>query len=138
MNINVHVLTPGCEPEQHGDWIDLKAAEDMDYSNGDAFLIPLGVAMKFPDNYEAHLLPRSSSFKKFGIIMANSMGIIDNAYSGDDDEWMFSAVALRSGHINKGDRIAQFRVMPKMEQVNTKIVDSLGGPNRGGFGSTGR
>lgn len=137
INIKVKVLTEGCEPEQHGDWIDLKAAKDIGYVAGESFMIPLGVAIEMPKGYEAHLLPRSSTFKKHGIIMANSMGIIDNAYCGDADEWKLLAYATFPGVIEKGKRIAQFRIVESMPTVSIETVEHLPGKNRGGFGSTG-
>lgn len=119
-----------------GDLIDLRAAEDVDLKPMDHKLISLGVSMKLPDGYYAILAPRSSTYKKYGIICANSIGFIDNSYSGDDDIWMFSAIALRETHISKGDRICQFTIVKK-EKVELKAVNKLEGPNRNGFGSTG-
>lgn len=135
--IKIKEIRQGCRPEKHGDWIDLKAGERVKYSKGDTFIIPLGVAMKLPHNYEAHVLPRSSTFKRYGIILANSMGIIDNAYCGNNDEWMFPAIALKDGEINVGDRIAQFRIVKNMEPITMKMVPMLSDKNRGGLGSTG-
>lgn len=121
-----------------GDWIDLRAAETVEIKKGDIALIPLGVGMILPDGYEAHVLPRSSTPNKFGIMMANSMGIIDNSYSGDADEWKFPAMAIRDTVIKKGDRIAQFRIMKNQQSIKFEIVKRLREKNRGGFGSTGR
>ena len=121
-----------------GDWIDLRAAETVEIKKGDYALIPLGVGMILPDGYEAHVLPRSSTPNKFGIMMANSMGVIDNSYSGDADEWKFPALAIRDTEIKKGDRIAQFRVMKNQQTIKFEIVKRLREKNRGGFGSTGR
>ena len=120
-----------------GDWIDLRAAEDVEIAAGEDKVIPLGVSMKLPDGYEAWMAPRSSTFKKWGILMYNSLGIIDNSYSGDDDIWGFPALAMRDTKIQKGDRICQFRIVPKMLDVVFPEVEHLEGPNRGGFGSTG-
>lgn len=120
-----------------GDWIDLRAAEDCYIERGELKLIRLGVGMILPDGYEAHVLPRSSTASKFGIVMANSMGIIDNSYSGDADEWKFSAVALRDTFINRGDRIAQFRIMKNQPSIRFEFVKRLNEKSRGGFGSTG-
>ena len=136
--IEVKYFDERCKLEQHGDWIDLKAAKDFHYHTGDSLMIPLGVAMKLPKGYEAHMLPRSSTFKRYGIIMTNSMGIIDEAYCGDDDQWHFPAYALRAGKICKGDRIAQFRVQKHQECMKLVKVDALNNENRGGFGSSGR
>lgn len=122
----------------NGDWIDLRAAENVEMRAGEHKLIPLGVAMKLPDGYEAHLLPRSSTFKRYGILMANSMGIIDNSYCGDDDQWMFSAYATKDTVIPKNDRICQFRIVEKQPAIIFQEVDHLSDVNRGGFGSTGK
>lgn len=118
-------------------WIDLRANEDFKYGAGDFFLVHLGVAMKLPDGYEAIMAPRSSTFKNYGIIMTNSIGVIDNSYSGDNDEWKFPALAFRQGEIKKGDRICQFRIQPIMGEVQLTKVDKLDGKDRGGLGSTG-
>ncbi len=122
---------------EKGDWIDLRAAENITMMRGDFKIISLGVSMKLPDGYEAHVLPRSSTFKNFGIIMANGMGIIDNSYCGTDDVWGFPAIAVRDTEIHIGDRIAQFRIVENQPRVNIEIVSELSGANRGGFGSTG-
>lgn len=119
------------------DWIDLKAAEKIEMKKGDFKLIPLGVAMKLPEGYEAHVIPRSGTFKKYGILQANSFGLIDNSYSGDEDEWRFPAFATRDTVINKFDRICQFRIVEKMPKIDFEIVEKLDEENRGGFGSTG-
>ena len=121
-----------------GDWIDLRCAERVELKAGEYKLLRLGVGMVLPDGYEAHVLPRSSTPDKFGIILANSMGIIDNSYSGDEDEWKFPAVALRDTVIEKGDRIAQFRIVKNQPNVELKIVEHLNSISRGGIGSTGR
>ena len=137
INIKVKEIRPGSLPERHGDWVDLKAGITVKYKKGDFVMIPLGVAMKLPFNHEGHLLPRSSTFKKYGVLLVNGTGIIDNAYCGDGDEWCFPALAMRDGVINHGDRIAQFRVYPCMFHMELRQVDALNSPNRGGFGSTG-
>ena len=120
-----------------GDWIDLRSAERVEMKAGEYRLIPLGVGMVLPDGYEAHVLPRSSTPSKFGIIMANSMGVIDNSYSGDADEWKFPAVAIRDTVIEKGDRIAQFRIMKNQPVIEFEVVNHLNDISRGGIGSTG-
>lgn len=119
------------------DWIDLYAAEDVVMAAGEWRLISLGVSMELPEGFEAHIVPRSSTFKKWGIIQANHVGIIDNSYSGDDDIWMFSAIAMNDTRINKGDRICQFRLVRKMDPVAFVETEQLKNENRGGFGSTG-
>ena len=121
-----------------GDWIDLRSAEEVHMEAGEFKIVPLGVSIKLPEGYEAHVLPRSSTFKKWGILMTNSMGIIDESYCGNDDVWGFPALAMRDTTIFKGDRICQFRIMSKMPKVNFTEVDNLTNENRGGFGSTGK
>ena len=120
-----------------GDWIDLRAAEKVELKQGDFALISLGVSMKLPDGYEAHLAPRSSTFKTWGIIQTNSIGVVDNSYSGNNDIWKMPVYATRDTVINVNDRICQFRIMQKMPVVDVEEVDNLEGPDRGGFGSTG-
>ena len=100
-------------------------------------MIPLGIAMKLPEGYEAHVVPRSSTFKNFGVIMTNSVGIIDNSYCGDGDQWYFSALAIRDTEIHKNDRICQFRIMKNQPKIEFDEVNYLEASNRGGFGSTG-
>lgn len=125
------------EKHDKGDWIDLRAAEDIEMKSGDFKLVSLGVSMQLPAGYHAQLVPRSSTFKNFGIIMSNSIGIIDNSYCGDNDIWRFPAIAMRNTVIHKGDRIAQFRIVSNQDAVDFVRVDSLGNENRGGIGSTG-
>ena len=121
-----------------GDWIDVRAAEDV-HLNGGRIMIPLGFSLELPKGYEAHMVPRSSAFKKYGIIQANHMGVIDESYNGDGDEWFFPAIHLEfmCGTIPKNTRIAQFRIMKKQPRMNFRTVDTLGNMDRGGFGSTG-
>lgn len=120
-----------------GDWIDLRAAEDVELKQFEFKLIPLGVGMILPDGYEANIVPRSSTFKNFGIIQTNSFGVVDNSYSGNDDQWFFPALAMRDTKINKNDRICQFRISKVMDTVEVEFVDELNEVNRGGHGSTG-
>ena len=122
----------------NGDWIDLRAAEDVNLEKGDFRLISLGVSMKLPEGYEAHIVPRSSTFKHWGIIQANHMGVIDNSYCGDNDIWKFPAIATRDAVMYKNDRICHFRIMKKQPCVRFNTVEHLNGPDRGGFGSSGR
>ena len=122
---------------ENGDWIDLRCAETTVMLQGEHKLIPLGICMEIPQGYEAHLLPRSSTFKNFGIIMANSMGVVDESYKGDNDQWMFSAYATRDTIINFDDRICQFRIIEKQPDLEFDIAESMEGLDRGGFGSTG-
>ena len=121
-----------------GDWIDLRCAEDVELKAGEYKMLPLGVAMELPKGYEALLLPRSSTFKKYGVILANSMGVIDESYCGDSDEWNFLAYALKDTKIPKNERICQFRIMEHQPPVTMVEVETLGNKNRGGVGSTGR
>lgn len=120
-----------------GDWIDLRAAEDVTLLKGEFKLIPLGVGMILPDGYEVHIVPRSSTFKTWGIIQTNHMGVIDNSYSGDNDQWKFPAYATRDTVIKKGDRICQFRITENQPGYDITTVDKLNDESRGGFGSTG-
>lgn len=120
-----------------GDWIDLRAAETVAMNTGDFKLISLGVSMKLPEGYEAHVVPRSSTFKKWGVLQTNSTGIIDNSYSGTNDIWRFPALAMRDTVINKNDRICQFRIVKRQPTVEFEEVDTLDSVDRGGFGSTG-
>ena len=119
------------------DWIDLRAAEDAALKKGDFRLIRLGVAMQLPKGYEAHVVPRSSTYKNFGVIQANHMGVIDCSYCGDHDEWKFPALAVRDTVIHTGDRICQFRIMKNQPKLIFEETDRLDGEDRGGFGSTG-
>lgn len=121
-----------------GDWIDLRAAEDVMIDSGQFKLIPLGVAMELPQGYEALVAPRSSTFKKLGIILANSIGIIDESYKGDGDEWHFPAYAVKDTFIHKNERICQFRIIKHQPMIRLLEVDHLGNEDRGGIGSTGR
>lgn len=122
---------------EKSDWIDLRSAETVEMDAGDFKIISLGVAMELPEGYEAHIVPRSSTFKKWGILQTNSIGVIDNSYNGDNDIWRFPALAMRKTKIYKGDRICQFRIVKKQPQVAFEEVDHLGNQDRGGFGSTG-
>ena len=139
------------EKIEKGDWIDVYSREDVILKEGDFKLVKLGFAMELPNNYEAHLAPRSSTFKKWGVIETNGVGVIDESYCGDNDEWMMPLYCLigRTGvmfdekgrsvkytKINKGDKIGQFRIMEKMPEVKFTEVEILGNPDRGAFGST--
>ena len=121
-----------------GDWIDLRAAKTVEMKQFDFTLIPLGVGMKLPEGYEANVVPRSSTFKNFGILQTNSYAVIDESYCGNDDQWFFPALAMRDTVIQKGDRICQFRINKKMETVEILEVEELDEVSRGGIGSTGK
>lgn len=129
-------ITP-LEKTKSGDWIDLRAAEDVTIKKGEFKLISLGVSMKLPKGYEAHVVPRSSTFKRWGIIQTNHFGVIDNSYSGTNDVWKFPAYATRNVTIEKDSRICQFRLEKKMKKIKFKSVDRLNDVDRGGIGSTG-
>ena len=120
-----------------GDWIDLRAAETVTLKAGEFKLISLGVSMKLPEGYEAHIVPRSSTYKNFSVIQTNSKGVIDNSYSGTNDVWKFPAHALKDTTIYENDRICQFRIVERMPPVIFDEVDTLDDVDRGGFGSTG-
>jgi dUTP pyrophosphatase len=119
------------------DWIDLRAAEEIFMESGEFKLIPLGVAMQIPEGYEAHIVPRSSTFKNYRIIQANSKGIVDNKFNGPNDQWHMPVVSLGGTHINKYDRICQFRLIKKMEEVSFTESDLKDNTDRGGFGHSG-
>ncbi len=119
------------------DWIDLRAAEDITLKAGEFKLIPLGVAMELPKGYEAHVVPRSSTFKNFGVLQTNSMGVIDETYCGDNDQWFFPALAMRDTQIKVNDRICQFRIMKHQPQIDFEETERLKNSDRGGHGSTG-
>ena len=175
MKIRVKEITPGCKFEyiSKGEWIDLRSAKDdyfispqaesrkkivvdgkqVYYRNVyfDTTVIPLGIAMELPKGFEAVILPRSSTFNNYSVILSNSEGVIDSSYCGDNDEWKFQAIALSNVEIPKGSRICQFRIQLSQKATfwqklkwlfSNKIefvwVDKLGNENRGGFGTTGK
>ena len=125
------------EKIEKGDFIDLRSAEDVDLDAGDFAIIKLGVGMKLPEGYEAHIVPRSSTYKKWGTIQTNSVGIVDNSQSGDNDQWMMPVLAMRDTHISKNDRICQFRIVEKQPEIKFTTVEKLDNEDRKGFGSTG-
>ena len=120
------------------DWIDLRSAVDVELKAGEFKLIHLGIAMKLPEGYEAHVVPRSSTYKNFGIIQTNHCGIIDSSYCGPNDYWYMPAYALRDTVIHKNDRICQFRIEKNQPKLVFDEVKELPGANRGGIGSTGK
>lgn len=123
---------------ENGDWIDLRSAEDVDLKEGEFKLIKLGVGMILPEGYEAHIVPRSSTFKNFSTLQTNHMGVIDESYCGDTDEWRFPALAMEDTSIRVNDRICQFRIEKKQPKIEFEKVDHLKEKSRGGFGSTGK
>ncbi len=120
------------------DWIDLRAAEDVSLKKGEYRLISFGISMKIPKGYEAHVVPRSSTFQNFGILQTNSYGVIDCSYCGENDIWHMPVLAVRDTEIHVNDRIAQFRIMENQPQILFEEVEHMEGENRGGFGSTGK
>ena len=142
MNIKIkyHADIEHIKKIEQGDWVDLRSAEDVELEFGQSKIISLGVSMELPDGYEAHVAPRSSTFKNFGIILVNGIGIIDNSYCGNDDIWKFPALCMKQEGtvIKKGDRICQFRIVKKQPEITFTEVEKLEGKNRGGIGSTGR
>lgn len=122
----------------NGDWVDLRSAKDVTLKKGEFTIIPLGVGMKLPFGYEAHIVPRSSTYKNYGIIQTNHMGVIDNSYSGDNDQWGMPVIAMRDTTIHKNDRICQFRITQKQPDFEFTEVACLDTKSRGGFGSTGK
>ena len=138
-----------------GDWIDLRVDRlsvycgttiymeggyynKTEYKKGDIIKFGLGVAMELPEGYEAIVAPRSSTFKRYGLIQTNSIGIIDNAYRGDNDEWQIEFIAMKDGTINRFDRVCQFRIQKNQPNFEFEEVDELGNEDRGGYGSTGK
>lgn len=140
LNINIIYHNPNMpklEKIDKGDWIDLRASVGGSFKAGDFALVDLGVSMRLPDGYEAHIAPRSSTFKNWGIIQANSIGVVDNSYSGTNDVWKMPCYFTRDTVIKPNDRICQFRIIEKMEPVSFTEVTKLNSTDRGGFGSTG-
>lgn len=141
MQIKIKYFTDKIEKLRYidgkSDWIDLRCAEDIQLKAGEFKLIPLGIAMKLPKGYEAHIVPRSSTFKNFGIIQTNSMGVVDESYCGDNDQWFMPAYALRDTKISVNDRICQFRIMEHQPQIEFCEAEKLDDKDRGGHGSTG-
>lgn len=142
LTIKVRYLSDKIQPLEYidgkSDWVDLRAAEDVELKTGESKLIPLGIAMQLPKGYEAIVAPRSSTYKNFGIRQTNSIGVIDETYCGDNDQWYFPARADRHTVIHAGDRICQFRIEKHQPQLFFESVDTLGNADRGGIGSTGK
>lgn len=120
------------------DWVDLRSAEDVTLKKGEFKLIPLGIAMELPKGYEAHVVPRSSTYKNFGVIQTNHMGVIDETYCGDNDQWFMPVLAMRDTRIYVNDRICQFRIMEHQPELVFEETEILGHADRGGHGSTGK
>ena len=141
-NIQIKYFTDEIEKltyiDGKSDWIDLRAAKEMELKAGQYAMIPLGVAMKLPEGYEAHIVPRSSTYKNYGLIQTNHMGVVDESYCGDNDQWHMPVYALRDTVIHINDRICQFRIMEHQPKIVFEEVEALNAPDRGGFGSTGK
>ena len=141
-NIQIKYFTDEIEKltyiDGKSDWIDLRAAKEMELKAGQYAMIPLGVAMKLPEGYEAHIVPRSSTYKNYGLIQTNHMGVVDESYCGDNDQWHMPVCALRDTVIHVNDRICQFRIMEHQPKIVFEEVEALSAPDRGGFGSTGK
>ena len=127
-----------CYVDGKSDWIDLHVAEEVALKAGEFRLIPLGVAIALPQGYEAHIVPRSSTFRNYGLLQTNSMGVVDYTYRGDGDQWFFPAYATRDVTVERNARICQFRIMANQPKLTFTRVEQLNGPDRGGFGSTGK
>ena len=138
VQVKYHADIYPLEKTEKGDWIDLRVAEDVELKAGEFKIISRGVSMKLPEGYEAVVIPRSSTFKNWGILQTNHFGLIDNSYCGDNDVWKFPALATRDVLIEKNSRICQFRIQKKMDNFEFITVDRLEGSNRGGFGSSGK
>ena len=138
IKVKYHTDILPLEMNEKGDWVDLRAAQDMKLWEGCSYRIPLGISVELPEGYEAHVAPRSSTFKNWGIIQTNSVGIIDNSYCGDNDIWMMPVYATLFTEIKKNDRICQFRIVEKQPHLEFETVDHLDNEDRGGFGITGR
>ena len=142
MNIKIKYFSDKIEKLRYidgkSDWIDLRASENVTLKKGEFKLIPLGVAMELPKGYEAHIVPRSSTYKNFGIIQANHCGVIDGSYCGDNDMWRMPVIALRDTEIHVNDRICQFRIFKNQPAIEFDEVSHLEGEDRGGFGTTGK
>lgn len=140
--IQIKYFTDKIEPltyvDGKSDWIDLRAAEEVVLKAGEFKLIPLGVAMRLPKGYEAHVVPRSSTFKNYGIIQTNHFGVIDETYSGDNDQWFMPVYAVRDTQIHVNDRICQFRIMEHQPKIVFEETEKLDNKDRGGIGSTGK
>lgn len=130
--------SPHLVMNERGDWCDLYVYEDMTLKAGESACIPLGIAMRLPIGYEAIIAPRSSTFKRTGLVQTNSVGVVDNSYSGNNDQWMMPVYATRDVVIEKGTRLCQFRIQERQPKLVFNEVATLNGPDRGGFGTSGK
>lgn len=140
VTIEIHYFDgslPRLERTEQGDWVDLRAAERVELKAGESALIPLGVSMRLPAGFEAHIAPRSSTFRRWGILQTNGVGVVDNRYCGTNDEWKMPVWATRDTVVERGDRVCQFRVVENQPALAFREAETLDGTDRGGFGSTG-
>lgn len=137
IKIKYHVPIEKLSMIEMGDWCDLRAAETVEIKQFESRLFSLGVSMELPEGYEAHIAPRSSTFSKWGVLLTNSVGVVDESYRGDNDVWKVNFYATRDTIINFNDRILQFRIIPKQPKLTFEEVEFLGFADRGAFGSTG-
>lgn len=139
MNIKIkyHAPIDRLEMTEKGDWCDLRSAEFVKVNKFEFVRISLGVSMELPSGFEAHVSPRSSTFRKWGLILTNSVGVIDESYKGNNDIWQAEFFATRDTAIDFNDRLLQFRIIEKQPKLNFQEVDNLASEDRGGFGSTG-
>lgn len=141
LTIRVHYFSddiPRLTAIEQGDWIDLRASETVEFQKGEFKLIPIGISVQLPEGYEAHVAPRSSTFKRWGLLQVNSVGVIDNSYCGTNDQWFVPMYATRDTVVEKGDRFCQFRIMENQPPVTFVECETLSDADRGGFGSTGK
>ena len=132
------VDTAGVRVGTPGEWIDICLPEAVEFRKGEPKFIKLGIAVKLPKDHEAIIAERSSTFGRYGLLLTNSIGVIDNAYCGDNDEWGALFYPTRDVYVPLGTRLLQFRIQKCQPEVKVKYVDKLNGKDRGGFGSTGR
>ena len=137
LKVKYHTDIDHIRQVEGSDWIDLRSAEDVLLQAGQYKRISLGISVELPEGYEAHILPRSSTFERYGILLVNGMGIVDGSYCGDGDIWQFPAYATRDIFIQKNARICQFRIMKNQGNLAIQTVEVLGNENRNGFGHTG-
>ena len=137
IKIKYHSDIEKIAPISIGNWVDLRISQDYMLMKGESAILSLGISMKLPEGFEAHIAPRSSTFSKWGIIQTNGVGVVDNSYSGNNDVWKMAVYATRDTYIEKNSRVCQFRIMEIQPELVFEEVDSLDDISRNGFGSTG-
>ena len=137
IKIKYHSDIEKISPISIGNWVDLRISQDYMLMKGESAILSLGISMKLPEGFEAHIAPRSSTFSKWGIIQTNGVGVVDNSYSGNNDVWKMAVYATRDTYIEKNSRVCQFRIMEIQPELVFEEVDSLDDISRGGFGSSG-